>query len=228
MKTKEELRRIMPERIRMLGHDAIGNPLLYFAERGANGLMNYRAVRAEAVDRCITHGLCYICGQPLGRNKAFLTGPVGALRQIAIDPPCHRGCAVFAAQACPYFTAPRLRPDAMLTNNACCVWTTRSFTSLPIDNAIHYHLGKPIEVTWFSQGEPASHEQVLRAMQSALRILLDVARDDSEAAVNAVLQSVARLRQYMPAEGGHGNQPATAPRGEGGGNSPRQAAGGCQ
>ena len=118
MKTKEELRRIMPDRVRALGLDPIGNPLLFFCERGANGLVNYRAVRAEAVDRCLTHRLCYICGTTLGRNQSFLTGPVGALRQVAIDPPCHRACAVYAAQACPYFTKPKLRPDAMPLHNA--------------------------------------------------------------------------------------------------------------
>lgn len=226
MKSKEELRRIMPDRIRVLGHDAVGNPSLFFAQRGANGLVNYRAPRPEAVDQCLKHRLCYICGQQLGRNKTFLTGPVGALRQIALDPPCHRSCAVYAAQACAYFTKPRLRPDVMPTHNATCLWTTRSFVPLPIDNAVHFHLGKPIEMTWFRQGEIASYEEVLRATQYALRILLDIARDDGDYAVQAVLQSVAKLRQHLaPLESAYGHQFEATSSCSGGEGEPRKAAG---
>src|SRR5262249_1675008 len=130
--------------------------------------------------------------------------------------------------ACPYFTKPRLRPEAMPLHNATCIWTTRTFTLLPIDNAVHFHLGAPVEVLWFRHGEPASHEEVLRATQSALRILLDIARDDGDAAVNVVLQSVARLRQYMPAERRHGHQPQEAPRSGGSEDATRQAAGSCR
>lgn len=208
-----ELQRTMPDRIKSLPRDALNRPIPWFAQRGSK-TADYRS--SQRVEHALQHNLCWTCGQRLGRNKAFVTGTAGAIWRNSLEPPSHRSCAVWVACACPHFARPRrvevTEPVEELEHapGVCCVWVTRSFRAVEIEGDTHFRLSEPIEVTWLHRGMRASRRTVVSATDKTLRLLIEIAQDESEEAVLALLQAVARMRQYLPGAKDDG-EPGTAP-----------------
>jgi len=214
----------IPERIRMLRRDHRGYPVPWFVHWDANDQPDFRIVGAGKVEYAITQHVCWICGGPLARNKAFVIGPMCAVNRISAEPPSHRSCSIFAAEVCPFLTKPNMRRNTkdmpaevvepggkMLLHNpgVVCVWVTREFRLMPVDNGMLFRVGDPIEVRWLCQGKPATRGEVVHAMDRGLPILIDEAKEDSDEAVQALLQAVNRVRQYLPS-GGHDGEPGAA------------------
>ena len=213
----------IPERIRMLPRDHRGYPVPWFVHRDADGKHDFRVIGAGKIEQAIRRDICWICGGPLARNKAFVIGPLAAIARYHGEAPSHRSCAQFAAEVCPFLSKPRMRrndrdmpaeaqklPGMVLHNpGVCAVWTTRAFRIVPVDNGVLFHLNDPVDVMWFSQGKPATRGEVVQAMDRGLAIMIDEAREDSEQAVQALLQAIARMRQYLP-KGGKDDEPGQA------------------
>lgn len=206
----------IPERIRMLRRDHRGYPVPWFVHWDANDTPDFRIVGAGKVEHAITQHVCWICGGPLARNKAFVIGPMCSINRISAEPPSHRSCAVFAAEVCPFLTKPNMRRNAkdlppvvvepggkMLLHNpgVACVWVTREHRLMPVDNGLLFRIGDPIDVRWFCHGQPATRGEVIRAIDKGLPILIDEAKEESDEAVQALLQAVNRMRQYLPTGG---------------------------
>ena len=179
----------MPDRIKQLPRDPTGRPFLFFMQ--GKQLADCSVVRPKAVESALRHNLCYICGGQMGRNKAFILGPNSAIARTAIEPPSHRSCALYAAKVCPHF----------VTTSVVCVWVTQRFVSLPTDGAAQLRVGEPIEVLWLRHGMIATQPEVVRALNKGIRVMIDVTQEESDYAVAALLESVERMRQYLPREG---------------------------
>jgi hypothetical protein len=193
--------RTMPDRIRALPRDGFGRPIPWFAHTGIPGRADYRS--GARTDMALTHKLCWTCGQRLGKNLAFVTGAAGAIWRSSLEPPSHRSCAMWTARACPHFLQPRKRyvdgeTPVHHDPGVCCVWVSRSYRPVTVDHTERYHFGEPVEVTWLYRGEPATRRDVVLATDKTLRLLIEIAQDESEEAVLALLQAVARMRQYLP------------------------------
>ena len=72
---------------------------------------------AAKVLACGHRKVCGICGQKLERDVWLIGGPGAAFHEHGafLDPPMHRGCAIYALMVCPYLGARYTgRVDAML------------------------------------------------------------------------------------------------------------------
>jgi hypothetical protein len=204
-----------PDRIKMLPRDHRGYPVPWFVHWETANQPDFRIIGAGKVEQAIALNLCWICGGQVARNKAFVIGPMCSINRVSAEPPSHPSCALFAATTCPFLTKPRMRrnekdlpehqsaPGHMVLHNpgVACVWVTREFRLLPVDNGLLFRIGEPVDVRWLCQGQPATRGEVIRSIEKGLPILMNEAKEESDDAVQALLQAVARMRQYLPGVG---------------------------
>lgn len=84
-----------------LGHrdlpkDARGYPIPVTALTTPDGKRDFRVIDSQVSHRCFTLGLCGVCGQPMGRHRAFVGGPRSALARMYTDVWVHRACGEYA------------------------------------------------------------------------------------------------------------------------------------
>lgn len=172
-----------PENIRRLKVDARGFPIPYFVAM-VNGKPDHRVVDPRKVQPALAGGLCWICGEPMGGDSAFVMGPTSAFTRVTSEPASHWACGCFAAQACPFLTQPRMRrnhkglegvtltaPGNMLPQNGglAVVWATSTFTQAPnSEGKTTFSLGQPTQVAWFREGRPASREEVVAFIETTV------------------------------------------------------------
>jgi hypothetical protein len=178
----------IPRRIAALPTDARGFPVPFFVAI-VRGVPDHRVVDPAKLHRVIRSKLCWICGEPLGRNVAFNTGLLGILQRASYEPPSHLGCATFAVKACPFLSRPhaKRRPvdhsdgetftleantaDENLGVHA--VWVTRDWKwHWRNDSEGTATFDDPVEVTIWRNREPATPSDVIAALEQAQAILL--------------------------------------------------------
>lgn len=156
---------------------------------------------------------CWICGQPLGKYLAFTIGSMCSINRISAEPPEHRECAEFSAQACPFLTGKQLErrendlpqggpaPGVMIRRNpgCCAVWVTLGYTILRVENGILFRIGDPLEISWWAKGRTATREEVQASIDSGYPILLDAALQDGPDAVADLNRHRERAAVLLPA-----------------------------
>lgn len=127
---------------------------------------------------CLEQGFCWMCGKQLGAFKAFVFGPASAIAGIAVEPPSHRDCALYAVQVCPFMVFGRdhkahgpLRPGEVVTPlvstrnpELAVVYITRSFT---LEDQL-IRVGPPENVSFWHLGKPATRTEIARLIARAL------------------------------------------------------------
>ncbi len=96
-----------PPRIAALPKDERGYPIFFTALVSPDGKPNYRAQDSAKCSLALREGLCGMCGQKLGKQFAFVGGPISIKNRLFADLPMHESCAVYAMQACPFIAAPK-------------------------------------------------------------------------------------------------------------------------
>jgi hypothetical protein len=199
----------LPPRIARLPVDERGYPIPFFAQREPT--VDFRIVRPAALSACLKERRCWVCGEPRGRNYAFVLGPMCAVTRTNSEPPCHRDCAVWSAVACPFLTRPNMRrnerdmpegawtPGIAIRRNpgVVAVWVTRSFQPFRARGDVPgatpgllFEVGDPTDILWFAEGRAATRAEVLASLQSGLPALESVARiDPRPAAARADLEA---------------------------------------
>jgi hypothetical protein len=117
--------------------------------------------RPERVDRALREHRCWMCGDHLGAMVTFLTEPHWVVQGFAGEPPCHRECAVYAAENCRYFVHAIGRP-------VLCLWTCRQYARIKSDNAVVIRISGATDVRWYFGGKPATRTQVTLAFSAAM------------------------------------------------------------
>src|SRR5690606_32990139 len=99
-----------PEQIQALPVDERGYPVPWFVAK-VNGRWDFRVMADGKIGRATRNGVCWICGRPglTGREAVFVIGPMCVVNRVSAEPPAHRECAEYAAQACPFLSQPRMR-----------------------------------------------------------------------------------------------------------------------
>lgn len=194
----------MPARIAALPRNGVGYPIPWFVATLDDGTRDFRIAGKTQYITALRRRLCWICGRPLGRNVAFTVGPMCAVNRISAEPPGHRDCATYAAQACPFLSNPTMRrrpvdieitPAAgrpVLRNpSVALVWVTRSFRPFRAhagNDGILIRMGAPTQTLWYAEGRAATRGEVLASMESGLPVLRDACQlDDDPAASSAEL-----------------------------------------
>lgn len=181
---------VPPFRIARLPRNRVGYPVPWFVA-WIDGEPDFRVIGEGRVDDAVRFSLCWLCGQRLGANAAFVIGPMCAVNRVSAEPPAHRDCAVYAALACPFLTTPGMRRrDSNLPANAVepdgemirrnpgvsLVWVSRTWI-LRTDLRL-FDVGTPLETRWYTQGREATRREVLASIDSGLPLLRAMAEQD--------------------------------------------------
>lgn len=158
---------------------------------------------------------CFVCGDRLGRWMTFAIGPMCAINRTTAEPPAHRECAEWSARNCPFLSTPRMvrrdeqlpaghvqaAGEAILRNpGVTCLWTTRSYQPFPDRHGgFLIRIGEAEETSWWREGRPATRDEVEDSIATGLPILLDIARSEGPAAIDALNRLYERARQLFPA-----------------------------
>jgi hypothetical protein len=204
----------LPDRIRSLPVDRRGFPVPWFVA-WFDGEPDFRCVAAGKVEQAIHQSLCWVCGQPLGRFRTFVTGPLCAVNGISAEPPSHRDCAEFSARRCPFLTRPRMRRNEkdlrgdvshpagdMIDRNpgVALLWTTRSFRVVGVNDGALFRVGPPHCVEWFAEGREATRAEVVASLESGLPLLRAKAEQDGPAAIRDLDRLFSEAMKFIPGE----------------------------
>lgn len=213
-----------PLRIARLPRDRHGRPIPWFVDRttGPADAPDFRIADQRRLRGAIVFRCCWVCGGSL-RNQtlglaatqyAYVIGPMCAVNRISSEPPAHRDCAIYSAQACPFLTTPHMRrrpdlpddvvkPDGeMLLRNpgVALVWITNTWRMIP--GLQLWDVNEPAEVRWFAEGSTATRDEVLASIDSGMPLLADEARKDPDpdAAMTALYAQYERALALLPVE----------------------------
>ena len=146
--------------------------------------------RNEAFKR----GLCWICGDIMGRHRVYAIGPMCVISRTTMEPACHRDCAEFAARACPFLVNPREKrnaknldpgadaPGILVDRNpgVVCLYEARDAKRFNAGNGWLIQLGKPERVDWWAKGREATREEVEELIATGYPLLYAVAKQEGE------------------------------------------------
>lgn len=204
----------LPRRLVKLPRDHRGFPIPWFVAELADGTRDFRIADGFKNAKAIRNRLCWVCGERLGHYMSFVIGPMCVVNRVTAEPPCHRDCATFSAQACPFLARPRMRrndkdlpaghqlpPGEMLMRNpgVACVYTAESYRRFDTHNGKLIRLGDPTEVLWFAEGVPATRDQVLASIESGYPLLHSMAEKDGPEALAELVDYHARALALVPA-----------------------------
>lgn len=204
----------MPARIARLPRDHRGYPVPRFVA-WIDGAPDFRVIRENAIADCVNGRRCWLCGDHLGANVAFVIGPMCAVNRVSAEPPSHRDCAKFAAKACPFLTRPHMRrregnlPDDavlpaghMIARNpgVSLIWVTRAsrVRLRPAPGGFLFDVGEPTATLWYAEGREATRDEAQAAIDSGLPLLRDLAEQEGTRAVKQLERQLANAVALLP------------------------------
>lgn len=210
---------LMPPRVAALPRDHTGRPVPWFVAwlEGPQGLYpEFRVIGPGKIGKALVDHLCWVCGTRITLPVAtFVIGPMCAVNRVTAEPPCHRLCAVYAAQACPFLANPRMRrrennlpagtkdpAGVMIRGNpgVTLLWTTERFDVWfpePGGSPL-ISLGDPLQTEWFCEGRAATRAEVTGSIGSGLPALREAAAQDGPKAVAQLDFQLIRAMRLMP------------------------------
>jgi hypothetical protein len=201
----------MPPRLRHVPLSEKGFPVPWFVA-WPNGKADFRVADPHKLGKAVRFDLCWLCGQTLGNYKCFVIGPMCAVNRNSAEPPCHRDCATYAVQACPFLRQPRMRrndkdlpPDhtepagEMILRNpgVTLIWITRGYTVLRTPGGLLFRIGDPVEVLCFAEGRRATRDEVMASINSGLPLLMEMARSEGPGAIELLHKMTVTAKQVI-------------------------------
>lgn len=192
----------LPASMGWLPRDKHHRPVPFFVAWTAEaGGPDFRIADPRRMDMAVNQGLCWVCGGHLDRGEpaAFLIGPMCVVNHVSAEPPSHRDCALYSVMHCPFLFNPNMRrrpiehdgtvPAAgvMIERNpgVIALWMSRTWWDFRApDGGRLFDIGPvPAELWWYSQGRPATREQIVDSIESGLPALMGAAADEDERAL---------------------------------------------
>jgi hypothetical protein len=202
-----------PPRIARLPLDERGYPVPWFVGY-VDDKPDFRLIGEGKIGDAIRFERCWLCGQRMGRNAAFVAGPMCAVNRTSAEPPSHWECADYAVRACPFLTMPKMErregglpahakdpAGVMLRRNpgAILIWLSRTWKPFrPPDGGVLFDIGDPVGVHWFVEGRPATRAEVEASLESGLPALMEMAQEEGARAVAELERRIAEVRQLVP------------------------------
>lgn len=203
----------LPRRMRALRIDDRGYPVPWFVA-WIDGKPDFRVADGEKLRKAIYAGNCWVCGEPVGKLKTFVIGPMCAVNRVSAEPPCHLDCATFSAIACPFLRLPKAeRREANLPGEAeqpagemirrnpgvTLLWTTSYYRMVHAARGVLFRIGDPTEVSWYSQSRHATRAEVLDSIESGLPLLKEMAERESPSALMRLGMQTGEAMKFLPA-----------------------------
>ncbi len=203
----------VPRRMTRLPIDKRGYPVPWFVA-WIDGEPDFRIIKPRAVLQALRDKKCWICGERLGKYKAFVIGPMCAINRVSSEPPMHRDCAEFAAMACPFLTRPTAKRrehglaeldvkqaagNGLKRNpGVALVWITKRFEIIRLKDGLLFDVGKPDEVLWFCEGREATRDEVMESIRSGYPILQEAAEKEGDGAVEELVRRRSAAERLLP------------------------------
>lgn len=186
----------MPTRIARLPRNNVGYPIPWFVAVQQDGTRDFRVADQHKHLHALRNRLCWVCGDKMGSNLAFVIGPMCAVNRVSAEPPVHRDCAIYSARVCPFLANPSMRRrttglpegyvpaagEPILRNpGVTLVWVTRSVKVIRPDRGnagLLCRIGDPTETLWFAHGREATRAEVLESFESGLPALQEACEKD--------------------------------------------------
>ncbi len=194
-----------PLRILQLPVDKRGYPVPWFVSWVENE-PEFRAMDRDKFRRAIKEKRCWVCGELLGINLAFVIGPMCAINKISSEPPSYRECALYSVKGCPFLTKPQMvrrendLPEGVRDNIAgvgimrnpgvAMVWVTKSYRVIKVSNGYLLEVGDPIQVLCFAEGREATKKEIEESVRTGLPLLMEAAGADGDDAIKEAGESV--------------------------------------
>lgn len=208
----------MPQRIAKLPVDKRGYPVPWFVAKDERGEFDFRVMDGEKLYRAVRERRCWVCGEKLGRYLAFTIGPMCAINRTSGEPPGHRECSEFSAQACPFLSNPDQKRNPkqfhgevegpggyLIPRNpaVAMTWVCEGYTVQMTETGPIFKIEEPTEVIFFTHGRKAFQHEVFESIESGYPILYDMAEKEGRIAVDLLLSLKARaydiVRTYAKA-----------------------------
>jgi len=200
----------MPPEIAALPRDHRGYPVPKFATWDeATGKWDFVLASQEFMHKAVKERLCWLCGCKMGKRLWFVTGPMCTITGASAEPPCHRGCAIFAVKNCPFMVRPmakrvdlsktrnhrdHMEPGGnMITHNpgVMAIYETPDFrVHLDPQGKPVFIMGNPKDITWWREGRPATGDEVFDAIEKGLPKLWEMATGEGPIAVYDMQQLI--------------------------------------
>ena len=213
-----------PIRIARLPKDERGYPVPWFVawfkdgrevmrEYTPNAKPDFRVLASGKREYAVKKRLCWVCGEPLGVHQVFAIGPMCAVNRTTMEPPSHRACVEYSAQACPFLTVPARRrneaglediPHAvageMIARNpgAIALWES-SYRPFNAGNGWLIHLSEPTRVDWWARGRQATREEIEESIATGYPELMAKARLDEPESIAELERLRADAMRFLPA-----------------------------
>lgn len=176
----------LPDNMRELPVSRQGYPVPYFVAK-IDGEWDFRVVYPEKRVEAVRKRLCWVCGQNVGRRKAFVSGPMCTITKTTTEPPCHLTCARYAAVACPFLANPRMRrnavdlPEGHHNPAGTAIMRNPGVTGVLITNDYStfkdgkggwlIRMGEPEWMEWYAQRRLATRAEVDESIESGMHLL---------------------------------------------------------
>lgn len=178
----------LPPRMRALPIDPVRDVPVPWFVAWVDGKPEWRAADEQKLVKAIKERRCWVCGEVLGRYLTFVLGPMCGINRISAEPPCHKDCAEFSAQNCPFLLKPAMErrtdealeklpiqdaPGVMLKRNpgVTLLWTTRTYRLVNAGRGVLFKIGDPEETFWWCQGRAATRAEIMASVESGLPLL---------------------------------------------------------
>lgn len=204
-----------PGPITLLPLDKHGRRIPWFIQQPPEGPVDFRVSSMAKYARAVCEHLCWLCGHQLRHpdGDAFIIGPMCTINRVSPEPPSHRACARYAAQACPFLATPHMRrretglpEDTVWSENGStrnpgvtAIWCTATASLFTDTSDVPlFSLGEPSRVWWFTEGRVATRDEVLAALDAGMPILDEAARLDGGDAVADNQGRYAEALRFLP------------------------------
>lgn len=208
---REGLPNPIPPRMARLPRDHRGYPVPFFVA-WVDGVADFRVSDGRRLFDCVSCDLCWLCGQKLGAYRSFVIGPMCVVNRVSSEPPSHRDCAEWAAQACPFLARPsaerrttnmpeqHVEPAGIAIKRnpgVAVVWTTKKFRLVRVEGepgvnaGVLFDVGEPDSVTFWAHGRKATLEEVEASIESGCPSLRVEAEKDGPSGVESYERSLA-------------------------------------
>jgi hypothetical protein len=204
-----------PDRIKTLSIDHRGFRVPWFV-KWINGKPDHRIIDREKLMRAYKEDRCLVCGEPLGRYRASILGPMCVVNRTISEPPSHRDCAEYALRECPFLSIPEKKrhernlPEErssprgmpiMRNPGVAALWISSGVTPFTAHAGVVgvlFHVNEPYEVVWYCEGRLATREEVEASLQAGLSALENVAATEGPDALAELAEQVKVARGYFP------------------------------
>jgi hypothetical protein len=202
----------VPQRVTKLPVDERGYPVPWFV-MWIDGKPDFRVIDGAKMSLAIKEKRCWICGDKLGVNLAFVIGPMCAINRVISEPPSHRDCAIFALQACPFLSRPKMRRNEFNIPEGCShpagipidrnpgvmlLWMTRTYQPFSDDTGVLFRLGEPTELHWYTEGRAASRDEVMESIEKGLPLLRSIAEQQGKMATGQLDRMLGEALKLLP------------------------------